>query len=146
MLRYMQDVQGSISLPGDFAGKIFCQDRKTGNRCSPHTADDRPEQIGGHRQTQDERKLGRYEQHAYCRQHGLCVLTPRRRRRSARIPWRRAPAQSARAIMNKWWTISERARFSTSASHGPAHNPCSAQAVLMHIVERGANRQKRWLV
>src|SRR6516165_11030358 len=67
----MQNVKSGIGLTCDFTGKIFCQDRKAEDRCGSHAADDRPNQIRGHRQAQDERELSRNEYRAYCREHDL---------------------------------------------------------------------------
>jgi hypothetical protein len=53
----MQEVQGGVRLACDFARKIFRENREAENSCSPHAADDRPNEIGWHRQAQDECKL-----------------------------------------------------------------------------------------
>src|SRR6516162_5463565 len=70
-----------------------------------------------------------------------CARIPRRRKLLAQTPRISEPALSATAITNKWLTIAEGDRPSTSSIHGDAQSPCSAHAVLMHMVESGARHQ-----
>src|ERR1035437_2923264 len=69
--------------------------------------------------------------------------TPRPRNWSATTPNSKAPQLNEITMTKRRRTLAGCSRPSTSEYQDAAQRPCNAQAVLMHIMESGANRQKR---